>query len=200
VFVLTIDQRRSRREGDRVGDLLADLAASLPPAAVVLPFERTVGDEVQGALGEPTDVVTVVLDAACSGHWSVGVGLGDVDRLATSARESSGPAFTRARDAVERAKRDQHRIAVTGSDDAAADAEAVLRLLASVITRRSEAGHEAAALVAAGHTHAEVAEHLGVSRQAVGQRLRAAAWREEQAVRPVAARLLAHADLAARAG
>jgi hypothetical protein len=194
VYVVTIDQRGSRRGTDRVGDLLARLDAEVAAHALVLPFDRTVGDEVQGVLADASPVVTLALGVAETGLWSVGIGVGAVDEpLADSARASSGRAFTRARDAVDRAKSDPQHLAVTGVGDAAADAEAVLRLLVAVIERRSEPGREAAALVAQGDTQTEVARQLGVSRQAVGQRLAAALWRQEQTVRPAATRLLAAA-------
>jgi len=44
MYVLTIDQARSRRSPDRVPELLA----ALSDVGVLAPFERTVGDEVQG--------------------------------------------------------------------------------------------------------------------------------------------------------
>ena len=39
----------------------------------------------------------------------------------------------------------------------------------------------------------DLARHLGISQQAVSQRLRTALWAEEEAARPLAARLLAEA-------
>ena len=47
VFVLTIDQRGSRRHGDRVPQLLAELAAyhERTRTRPLRGFERTVGDE-----------------------------------------------------------------------------------------------------------------------------------------------------------
>ena len=60
MFVLTADQKRSRRRGDRVPEALAALESTLGTAAasgVALPFERTVGDEIQGVLHSPAAVV-----------------------------------------------------------------------------------------------------------------------------------------------
>ena len=47
-----------------------------------------------------------------------------------------------------------------------------------------------------GLTQAEIGDRLGVSRQAVSQRLLAAQWTLDVDARPVAARLLARADAA----
>lgn len=195
MFVLTIDQRGSRHGTDRVPELL-DALADVP---VVRGFERTVGDEVQGVLDDPDLVVDTVLRVLRDGGWSVGVGAGPVDEpLPDSPRAGSGPAFLLARDAVESAKSRQRPVplAVRGVDaEAAADADAVLVLLGSVATRRSEPGWEAVDAVrevpATGQDVA--ARALGVSQQAVSQRLRTAMWAEEAAARPAAARLLTRA-------
>jgi DNA-directed RNA polymerase specialized sigma24 family protein len=75
----------------------------------------------------------------------------------------------------------------------AADAQAVLSALAVVVERRSEQAWEAIALVDGGRTQADAAGELGISRQAVGQRLAAGLWDLERDLRPTAARLLARA-------
>ena len=192
MFVVTADQRGSRTEGDRVPDVLARLRG----ATVLRPFERTVGDEVQAVVGHADTVVDVALALVRDGHWSVGVGAGAVrEPLPASTREGAGPAFELARDAVERAKSAPTRVAVSGADAAAAaEAEAVLRLLADLVDRRTAPGWEVVDLLVGGATQAQAAERLGVTRQAVSQRARAAAWQHEHDVRPVAARLLGRAQ------
>ncbi|QGQ19366.1 hypothetical protein GC089_09135 [Cellulomonas sp. JZ18] len=195
MFVLTIDQRGSRRGTDRVPELLAHLTDA---PGLVRGFERTVGDEVQGVLDDARDVVELVLDLVRVGGWSVGVGAGPVhEPLPPSPRAASGEAFVLARAAVEAAKSRQRPVplAVRGVDvTAAADAEAVLTLLGAVVVRRTAGGWEAVDAARAGDGQEVVARALGVTQQAVSQRLRAALWAEEQAVRPVAARLLTAAQ------
>ncbi|BDO42343.1 hypothetical protein [Cellulomonas sp. NTE-D12] len=204
MFVVTADQQGSRRSTDQVPALLAGLPDL---SGMLLPFERTVGDEVQAVLDDPVSVVEVTLHLLRLGGWSVGIGAGPVlEPLPASTREASGPAFIAAREAVEAAKNRGRPVpvAVRGAAPAAArDAEAVLTLLGTVLVRRSPAGWAAvdAARDALGRTGADgpvqqlAAERLGISQQAVSQRLRAAHWAEEQAVRPVLARLLAAAGL-----
>ena len=201
MFVLTIDQRGSRTGTDRVPELLADLA----DVPVVRGFERTVGDEVQGVLDDPGVVVDTALRVLRDGGWSVGIGAGAVDEpLPASPREGAGPAFVLAREAVEAAKSRQRPVplAVRGADpQAAADADGVLVLLGALTVRRTPAGWAAVdALRARGATARDdapaqdvVATALGVTQQAVSQRLRTALWAEEVAVRPAAARLLTRA-------
>jgi hypothetical protein len=196
MLVLTIDQRASRREADRIEDLLTRLAARPEATRYVRGFERTAGDEVQGLLDSPDDAVNLVLDLVREGHWYVGVGVGPVRTpIPASVRAASGPAFLDARTAVERAKSTVARLAVIGPDaDTAEDAEALLALLGAVIHRRSRQGWEVVDLMAEGLAQKDIAQRLGISPQAVSQRLRAALWNEERRVRPIASRLLREAD------
>jgi hypothetical protein len=191
-YVLTIDQRASRRTRDRVADVLRDLNATVP---AVLAFERTAGDEFQGVLAEPDQVVDVVLRLVRAGGWSIGVGAGPVQHpLPSSTRAATGPAFLSARRAVDAAKQRATHVAVRGAAPTdAGDAQAVLSALAVVVERRSEPAWEAIALIETGSSQAEAAGELGISRQAVGQRLAAGLWDLERDLRPTAARLLARA-------
>jgi len=191
-YVLTVDQRASRRGPDRVADALRLLDGTVP---VLLGFERTAGDEFQGVLGEPADVVDVVLRLVRMGGWSIGVGAGPVQTpLPESTRAGAGPAFLAARRAVDAAKQRPFRLAVRGAvllD--AADAQAVLSALAGLVERRSAQAWAAIELVEQGRTQSDAATELGISRQAVGQRLAAGMWELEKELRPTAARLLARA-------
>lgn len=191
VFVMTVDQRSSRRGPDRVEALLPELAGLATPAR---PFERTAGDEVQAVFEDPADVVRVGLELVRRRHWSVGIGAGPVTvPLPDSTRAGTGPAFFHARAAVTRAKHTVDRIAVEGSGTVAGQADAVLALLAAVLLRRSAQGWEAVDLTRAGMTQADIAARLGITRQAVSERLRSALFGHEERVAPVAARLLAEA-------
>src|SRR5688572_8223382 len=100
MYVLTIDQRGSSTDADRVPELISELA-HLTPAA----FERSVGDELQGLIEEPAEAVDVALHALRSGHWYIGIGIGAVMLAAGgSPREGTGTGFVAARKAVELAK------------------------------------------------------------------------------------------------
>jgi hypothetical protein len=191
-YVLTVDQKASRRTADRVADILPKLNAAV---ATELPFERTAGDEFQGLLKDPENVVDVVLQLVRDGGWSIGIGAGPVQTpLPKSVRAATGPAFLSARRAVDAAKQRPSRLAVRGAVPAdAADAQAALSALAAVVDRRSDQAWEAIALVGEGRTQADAATALGISRQAVGQRLSAGLWDLERELRPTAVRLLARA-------
>ncbi len=191
-YVLTVDQRASRREPDRVADVLRRLNPSVP---TLLPFERTAGDEFQGVLADADVVVEVVVQLVRLGGWSIGVGAGAVQTpLPQSTRAAAGPAFLLARRAVDAAKQRPARLPVRGAVPAdASDAQAVLTALAVVVDRRSPQAWEAIELLRDGRTQAEVAAALGISRQAVGQRLAAGLWDLERDLRPTAVRLLTRA-------
>ena len=196
MFVLTIDQVGSRRHGDLVDATVASLSA----VATRLPFTRTIGDEFQGALEDAPSVVDAILSLMRSGQWHVGLGIGTVtEPLPDDPRSAGGPAFLAARTAVEQAKREPSHLQVVApaAPAEAADAATVLQLLAAVRDRRTAQGWEAVDLMAATGQQSEVAERLGISRQAVGQRLQAASWAVEQRALPTLARLLERADAVA---
>lgn len=212
MFVVTVDQKGSRSSSDRVDELLRRLAGR--PAGAHRAFERTAGDEVQGVLTDPREVVALTLDLVRDGGWSVGVGIGAVrEPLAVSTRAGHGPAFTAAREAVTRAKSRPTGLAVraagppgpapatggpavpaTASESPQDLAQAALDLLAALVARRTDRGWEAVDLAVEGLTQAQIGRRLGVSKQAVSQRLQAAEWHLEPGGRALAAHVLSEAD------
>jgi hypothetical protein len=194
MFVLTVDQRHSRRTADRVEALLRDLAARR--SDLVRPFERTAGDEVQAVVERAEVVVDLTLLLVRDRAWSVGVGVGQVDLpMPASTRAGSGAAFGHARTAVTAAKPRSTGLAVVGADKVAARrAQTGLDLVAALLQRRTDRGVEAAALARQGLSQLEVARRLGVSKQAVSQRLQAADWHLEAPGRELAGYLLSVAD------
>lgn len=196
MFVVTADQHRSRQAGDKVSALLEELKPwfSTHQDAIVLPMERTVGDEVQILLDDPDAALDLALLLMRDGDWAVGIGAGPVEEpLGASARQSSGEAFFHAREAVERARgrTEPVPLVVMGAEaDPAGEATAVAQLLGAVLRRRSAHGWQVAEALAQGKLQREIAEEFGISPQAVGQRARAALVEEEQRARPVAARLI----------
>lgn len=212
MFVLTIDQQRSTSRGDEVPSLLAHLEPLMcHHGGVRLGLERTVGDEVQTLLTDARTTLIVILDVLRLGGWWIGLGIGAVhEPLPDHTRAAAGPAYIRARAAVERAKSKTASVplAVVGPDGGegvaghAAELEALLRLLGALIERRTTHGWEVIDLLhprpgsggEALPTQREVARTLGISEQAVSQRLRTALWAEEAAAWPLATRLLQEAD------
>jgi hypothetical protein len=192
-FVLTVDQIQSRAQQDLVEVTLAGLGE----VDTLLPFTRTVGDEFQGLVANPASVVDVTLGLMPTVGWHVGIGIGAVQQpLPSDARQARGPAFLAARSAVEAAKKQSTHVSVRSVPDRleARDAEITFRLLIALQLRRSAHGWEAAGLMDQGLTQAAAASTLGITRQALSQRLQAAHWSLDRESRLVLARLLARAD------
>ncbi|PYE20965.1 hypothetical protein DFR67_101357 [Williamsia limnetica] len=191
MFVMTIDQQHSRRDSDRVPDAFAALTG----VRTLRTFDRTAGDEFQAVLESAAAVIDVVAILIELGNWSIGIGIGEVDMpLPEQTRAGRGTAFERARTAVTTAKRNPQPVAVVGPDqDTSVAAQTAARLLALIIGERSEAGHAAVREMRRTRTQSEAAATLGVTPQAMSQRLRAANWHLEEDTRMLATRLLAAA-------
>jgi len=218
MYVMTIDQRGSTGDIDRVPGLLEGLSALSTAGR----FERSVGDEVQGVVERADEVVEIALHALRSGRWYVGIGVGEVDLpLPASPREGSGPAFVAARAAVDRAKgaaahvplavvagRDRRRAnaATTAADGASgsqgaracANAEAVLRLIGRLVQDRTAAQWKVVDVLRSVRqdthgTHGSqkiAAQKLGITEQSVSRAVLRSGWQEEWAARPAAELLL----------
>lgn len=188
MLVVTMDQKASRSTSDAVPALLR----SLSDVSVIAPFERTAGDEVQGVPADAAALYAVVRAAARAGCWYVGIG-GGAGRVGADggARSGSGTAFVAAREAVEAAKRSRVPVAVRAEDpEAAARAQAVLRLQVAFLARRSRLQWEAVDLVESGVSGQQAARALGVTEQAFSQRRIASGLAEEKEVLPVLLALL----------
>ncbi|QAY60843.1 hypothetical protein ET475_13155 [Microbacterium protaetiae] len=198
MFILTIDQKASRTGSDLIPDALAEFAR-LAPAHITAGPERTVGDELQLATDDAGTALRIILHATRTQHWSTGVGLGEVETpLPASIRSGRGPAFIHARAAVDRAKSDPTRVAISGGPGAT-DAEALVRLLIDVRDRRTDKGWQVSDALAEGLSQQEVAQRLRISAAAVSLRARAAGLRVEEQAVPALVRVLAAADAQAGA-
>jgi sigma-70-like protein len=185
MFVLTVDQRKSRQRQDLVEAAMEALNDdALRP--LVLPFDRT---------AEPAVVLSIAMELAASSSWSVGIGIGPVkEPLPENTRAGAGEAFERARTAVTAAKAASGNIAVSGESPLAAQAEALLQLLVLVARKRSKMSEEAGILSDQGLTQQQIARQLGISQQAVSSRLQSGLWQESRRVLSVAESLLEGAD------
>ena len=80
------------------------------------------------------------------------------------------------------------------STELASDISAAFSLIGHVLTRRTQEGREATALMRQGYTQNDAATELGISKQAMSQRLVAAGWQAEQAGWDLAVHLLTRAE------
>jgi hypothetical protein len=217
MYVLTIDQRGSSSDVDRVPGLISALRDFTPAV-----FERSVGDELQGVVEHAAEVVDVALQALRSGHWYVGIGIGTVQlAYGDSPREGSGSGFVAARKAVELAKSAAAQVPLsvvsgtmgrgrgtpshaTEGAMTSANAQAVLRLIGRVVQQRTEAQWRVVDRLRAFQggegrhgSQKHVAQELGITEQSVSRAVLRSGWQEEWAARPAAAMLLdyAHAQI-----
>lgn len=205
MFVVTADQRGSRRHGDLVPAALEALGRMRP--GPLRRFERTAGDEIQAVCDDPVVVVDIVLVLMRTSGWRIGVGVGPVETpLPRSGRAGRGPAFVAARTAVGAAHATVAQLAVVPATGAGGRpqgdsallhahlAQAALWLLCRVLRTRSASGWEVVDLLGSGLTQREVAARLHISASAVSQRVRRSGWAEQRQGAPLAAHHLSAAD------
>jgi hypothetical protein len=201
MFAITADQVDSRHRPDIAAGTMRSLEEILG-GDLVLPVDRTAGDEIQLLVETSASALTAILTLTRHGEWSVGCGIGSVNLpLPANAREAGGDAFVAARDAVNEAKRRDTRFALHSSATTeAADAEAFVDLLLQLRARRSAEGWEMCDLLLAGNSQTEAAKLLGITPQAASKRARTAALRIEFAARSPLERRLAAVDVTAGEG
>lgn len=207
MFVVTADQRRSRQTPDAVPEALAALA-EVTAEGVLLGFERTAGDEIQGLLATPRAVVDVVGLLLRMGRWRIGVGVGEVEEpLPESTRAGRGAAYVAARRALEAARATPVGLAVrqggigpgtAGPDPddpgtASWQAETALLLWGQLLARRSAEGWQVSDLLDRGLSNRAAAAELGISPSAASQRAARAAYTEGRRGARLAVELLARA-------
>jgi hypothetical protein len=168
MFVMTIDQQDSRANPDAVPGILEQLA----PVATVVPFSRTIGDEVQGVLADPAALAEAVRRVAVDSGWHIGIGVGEVETpLPKTTTEGRGQAFYTAREAVETAKTAPAHlfVAADSSSGHGPFAETALRLLVTTLAelRPQSRRYVDFRLDHPEATQATIADQFGVSQQAV---------------------------------
>lgn len=196
MFVITADQVDSRNTPDVVEETMARVS-SVIERGLVLPIDRTAGDEIQMLVDNAWHALAAILVLCRDGRWSVGCGIGAVNTpLPANAREASGDAFVSARDAVTAAKKRDTRFALRATTEAVdvSDSESLIDLLLHLRARRSVEGWAVYDLLASGATQAEAARELGISPQAASKRARTGAVRPDLAAMPALERRLKAAD------
>ncbi len=205
MFVIIADQVDSRHDRDHVDEAIGMLTARFGEH-LVLPPERTAGDELQLLVADGATALAATLALLRDDHWRAGLGLGPVALpLPAGVREASGPAFIAARAAIEAAERRPLRFAVRGArgedaaeraggpatiEDGAADIGAIIDLLLTQRARWSEQGWQLHDLLERGLTQGDAALELGITPQAASKRARAAGLRVDADARASIGRLL----------
>lgn len=204
MFVITADQVDSRSNDDAVAEALARIEETAP-GELLLPAERTAGDEIQALTDRADTAYRLVLELTRDGRWSVGLGVGPVRLpLGDSTRSSTGEAFFAARTAIDAAKRTPSRFALRQepapeqeaavSGIRATDVEALIAVVLALREKRTDKGWEVHDLLATGATQSRAASALGITQGAVSMRARTGSSREEIAASEALVRLLGMLD------
>ncbi|MBC2681562.1 DNA-binding protein [Corynebacterium sp. 4HC-13] len=206
---------RSRRRGSYVRDVAEALGKS---SSVISERVLSVEDFVCVVPG-PEEAGGVVMSLLQTGGFAIGIGsvistdaasngeldyedLDEADYNEEIMEELIGAA-SRALAPKQRASVVSVRVEKPGSGgvlapgkaaEIAEDVAAAFTLLAHVLSRRTKEGREATALLRAGHLQSEAAEMVGITKQAMSQRLAAAGWQAEQAGWTLAVHTLARIE------
>jgi hypothetical protein len=186
MFAITADQVDSRHRPDIAAETMLTLEILLGHG-LVLPVDRTAGDEIQLLLATSETTLAAILALTRHGQWSVGCGVGEVT-------------LPIAKNVNEAKKRDTRFALRSPATTDAEDAEAFVDLLLQLRARRSTEGWEMYDLLIAGNSQAEAAKLLGITPQAASKRARTAALRVEFAAKSPLERRLTAVDVSAGEG
>ncbi|MGP5602189.1 MarR family transcriptional regulator [Corynebacterium casei] len=189
---------RYRGRATRRAELVERSAAALSTLEGVGEFEFLGVEDICADVDTATAVCEVVMALLADGSWAISIGVSGSDAKKTATEglklaarpgqvyatvEPTVAAGTGSKDAKEKAKKDSANIV------------SAFALLSFVLGKRTAEGREATSLVRSGLNQNEAAEELGISKQAMSQRLQAAGWAAEGAGWQLAVNLIAAADL-----
>lgn len=192
--VLTADVIDSRRQETVVAAKKAQLH-ELTDAALVTPFTFSRGDEIQavvaGALSSPA-LLRKLRYYCLPLELRIGIGIGRITSGlgASSSWEMNGPAFHRARQALEQLEENRHWRTRLVSGDPGLDqmVNTLLNLYDVIQSRWTLPQWEGVMVYEATGSYLEAGKQLGVAFQNVEKRCRAARWwalREAEAAFPL---------------
>lgn len=169
---------RYRGRSVRRAELVQRSAAALSTLEGIGEFEVLGVEDICAVAHSASAVCDVAMALLADGDWAIGIGIIPGD----TAREKHTRAVATA--AVKKSARAGHVYAKVDRRGRAAEANdiaAAFALLGFVLSKRTMEGREATSLVRGGLNQNEAAEELGISKQAMSQRLQAAGWAAETA-------------------
>ncbi|MCS5479500.1 MarR family transcriptional regulator [Corynebacterium sp. YIM 101645] len=147
-------------------------------------------EDICAVVDSPAALCDTVMALLSDGSWAVGIGVvpGTTDEDLTRSTASGALRGGARAGTVKVASLPK------GTSSLAEDIAAVFALVGHVLSKRTLEGREATSLVRSGLNQNEAAEELGISKQAMSQRLQAAGWQAESAGWRLAVNLLARAE------
>ncbi|WIM68860.1 MarR family transcriptional regulator [Corynebacterium breve] len=178
---------RYRGRETRRAELVRRSAEALATLPGVGTFEMVGVEDIRAHVMGPVETCDLIMALLSDGNWAIGLGV-----------TQHGPAVFTATDAVG-TRPAQVGVIVDTPEPAtyASDIAATFLLIAHVFAKRTVEGREATSLVRRGLNQNEAAEELGISKQAMSQRLQAAGWQAEKAGWHLAVNLITQATAAA---
>lgn len=176
---------RYRGKAVRRAEAVRRAAAALATLPGVAPFQFVGVEDIRTTAHTPAAVVETVLALLASGEWAVGIGIVSepeapepspamVDRAVSTATAALGSTHRAGTLKVKVVPRKQDSAEIAG------DIVSAFLLITAVVAKRSEEGRQATSLMRRGYTQNEAAAELGISKQAMSQRLQAAGWQAEK--------------------
>jgi len=186
--MIAVHARYRGREKARatVVERSAEALSGLPGVAG---FEVLGVEDIRSTVDDAEAALNLIMALLSDGNWAIGLGIADgSDNSAPSDASATATAAVGTRAG-------QVRVIVErqNATTEAADIAATFALMAHVLHKRTYEGREATSLVRRGMNQNEAAATLGISKQAMSQRLQAAGWPAEQAGWQLALNLITRA-------
>ncbi|GAB3707036.1 MarR family transcriptional regulator [Corynebacterium nasicanis] len=187
--MLAVHARYRGREVRRA-QLVRRSAEALSTLPGVGTFDILGVEDICAVVDSPESLCDTVMALLSDGNWAIGIGIAPGSPAEADTRATATGALTGAARAgtVKVAHATRRNASLSG------DIAAVFALLGHVLGKRTLEGREATSLVRSGLNQNEAAEELGISKQAMSQRLQAAGWQAETAGWQLAVHLLTRAD------
>ena len=186
--MIAVHARYRGREKARatVVERSAEALSSLPGVAG---FEVLGVEDIRSKVADAEAALNLIMALLSDGNWAIGLGIADgSDNSAPSDASATATAAVGTRAGQVRVIVDRQNATTE-----AADIAATFALMSHVLHKRTYEGREATSLVRRGMNQNEAATTLGISKQAMSQRLQAAGWPAEQAGWQLALNLITRA-------
>ncbi|GAB3591489.1 hypothetical protein CFAEC_07365 [Corynebacterium faecale] len=189
---------RYRGRDTRRAELVRRFAEALSTLDGAGEFELLGVEDIRAYITSPETTCDVVMALLAAGDWAIGIGVvPSADKPNPEDEAQVELAKKTATDALRpTARSGAVKVRIVGArrdDSRAFNISASFALMSQVLSKRSIEGREATSLMRSGMNQNEAAGELGISKQAMSQRLQAAGWQAEQAGWQLSVNLIDHA-------
>lgn len=176
---------RYRGRERRRADFVRQSARALSTLPDVSEFDVVGVEDIRAIIYTPEAMCDTTMALLAAGDWAVGLAVLVDDGLTDKAIATEQVLNLASTTLGAHARSGQVKVGVkrgNRKDPAwSADIQAAFTMLAHILSKRTAEGREATSLVRSGMNQNEAAAELGISKQAMSQRLQAAGWQAEMA-------------------